>query len=44
MKGVILCGGFGKRMLYSTRNINKHLLPPFQYIFINLKNCFIIQI
>jgi glucose-1-phosphate thymidylyltransferase len=27
MKGVILAGGFGTRMLESTKTINKHLLP-----------------
>lgn len=29
MMGVILAGGFGKRMLESTRVINKHLLPVY---------------
>lgn len=29
MKGIILAGGFGKRMLESTRVINKHLLPVY---------------
>jgi glucose-1-phosphate thymidylyltransferase len=27
MLGIVLAGGFGKRMLSSTRTINKHLLP-----------------